>query len=257
MIDVVLLDLSGVIYEGDHALPGAVDAVARLRAAGLPVRFLTNTTRSSRRVLLERIRSLGLDVDADELLTPAAAARAWLEGRGLSLHLLIHPDLEDDFRGLGGEKGAAVIVGDAGRAFTYDTMNAAFRALADGADFLALATNRTFEDEDGELSLDAGAFVAALEYATQRRAVVLGKPSAAFFSAATRSAGCLAAHAAMVGDDAEMDVAGALAAGLGHGILVRTGKYRHGAETVVDPPPTAVVDDMAAAADWILQHRTS
>ena len=69
MIDGVLLDLSGVIYEGDHALPGAVDAVARLRAAGLPVRFLTNTTRSSRRVLLERIRSLGLAVDTERGLS--------------------------------------------------------------------------------------------------------------------------------------------------------------------------------------------
>jgi ribonucleotide monophosphatase NagD (HAD superfamily) len=59
----------------------------------------------------------------------------------------------------------------------------------------------------------------------------------------------------MVGDDAEADVAGALAAGLGAALLVRTGKYRPGDETKVEPSPTATVADLAAAADWIIARR--
>ena len=67
--------------------------------------------------------------------------------------------------------------------------------------------------------------------------------------------GCAAGDAVMVGDDAEMDVAGGLSAGLAAGILVRTGKYLAGAETEFDPAPTAVVDDLSGAVQWILERR--
>jgi len=59
----------------------------------------------------------------------------------------------------------------------------------------------------------------------------------------------------MVGDDAEADVAGALAAGVGGAFLVRTGKYRQGDETKVDPRPSGVVEDLAAAARSIMDRR--
>ena len=60
----------------------------------------------------------------------------------------------------------------------------------------------------------------------------------------------------MVGDDAEADVAGALAAGVGSALLVRTGKYRPGDENKVKPCPSGTVEDLAAAAGWIMQHRS-
>lgn len=145
------------------------------------------------------------------------------------------------------------MIGDAGKGFTYQSLNNAFRVLVGGAPFLALARNRSFRDADGELSLDAGAFVAALEYATGRKAIVLGKPSRDFFHAAVESLGCVEQEAVMVGDDAEFDVAAAIKAGLS-GILVRTGKYQTGVEREFAPHPTAVVDDLAAAVDWILEH---
>ena len=80
--------------------------------------------------------------------------------------------------------------------------------------------------KDGRLALDAGAFVAGLEYATGRAAVVAGKPSRHFFEAAVRSLGEVPAEAvAMVGDDLWSDVQGAQQAGL-RGWLVQTGKFR-------------------------------
>ncbi|MCP4317788.1 MAG: TIGR01458 family HAD-type hydrolase [Hyphomicrobiales bacterium] len=255
MIKGVLLDLSGVIYVGNQVLPGTLEAIARLRDAGLPVRFLTNTTRTPKNGILRRLRAMGLSIAEDELFTPAEAACNWLAANKRSPHLLIHPDLGEDFQGLTTWDAKAVVIGDAGTGFTFDTLNAAFRSLMGGAEFLALATNRTFRDDDGELSLDAGAFVAALEFATQRKATVLGKPSTDFFSAALASMGCAAGDAVMVGDDAEMDVSGALSAGLADGVLVRTGKYLAGAETSVDPAPSAVVDDLPAAVRWIMERR--
>lgn len=255
MIRGVLLDLAGVLYDGDTALPGASEAVGRLRRAGLPVRFLTNSTRQPRRVILRKLSAMGFDIDPDELFTPARAACDQLIARGTTPHLLIHPDLAEDFAELP-ETGApgAVVVGDAGRHFTYDAMNTAFRHLADGAELLALAANRSFRDSDGKLSIDAGAFVAALEYAARAQAKVLGKPAPDYFETALASMGVTADKAVMVGDDAEADIAGALTAGLGRAILVRTGKYAEGDETRITPSPSHLATDLTEAVTWILSE---
>lgn len=253
MIRGVLLDISGVLYEGGQAVEGAAEAVARLRDSGLPVRFVTNSTRSPRRALLAKLAQMGFALDSAELFTPARAAVDLLGRKGWVPHLLIHPDLAEDFADLPQQDSPdAVVVGDAAQHFTYDAMNAAFRVLDRGAALLALAANRTFRDVDGCNSIDAGAFVRALEYAARTRATVLGKPSAEFFTAALDSMGCAAAEAVMVGDDAEADVAGALSAGLGAAVLVRTGKYRAEDAERADPPPTLVADDLPSAAAWIL-----
>jgi len=255
MISGVLLDLAGVIYDGEDLIAGAGAAAARLREAGLPIRFVSNTTRSSKQAVLDRLARFGLSVTSEELFTPAQAAREWLGRHERSPQLLVHPDLAPDFHGLADGKNKALIVGDAGETFDYRTLNRAFRQLIEGADFLALAPNRTFKDADGKLSLDAGAFVAALEFASQRRAVVLGKPSPEFFLSALASMRCSKTEAVMVGDDAETDIAGALRAGLSHALLVRTGKYRDGDEHRFKPPPTATVNDVSAAVDWIIANR--
>jgi HAD superfamily hydrolase (TIGR01458 family) len=255
MIEGVLLDLGGVVYVGGDPLPGAIAALERLKGAGLPVRYLTNTTRTPRAGMLDKLRGLGVPAGADELFMPAIAARRHLEQGGLTPRLLVHAALEEDFAGLAEGGAEAVVIGDAAEGFTYRALNEAFRALGRGAAFLALARNRSFQDDDGALSLDAGPFVAALEYATRREATVLGKPSPDFFAAALDSLGCGAEAAVMIGDDVEADVGGAQAAGIA-GVLVRTGKYRAGDEDTIDPPPAAVADDLAGAVDWILQRRS-
>jgi HAD superfamily hydrolase (TIGR01458 family) len=253
MIKGVLLDISGVLSDGDAAMPGAVESVLHLRAAEIAIRFLTNTTRQSKRRLIHQLQSFGISAAADEVFTPVAAARAWLNKNGCSPHLLVHPDLEEDFADCRADGPVAVVLGDAAQRFTYDGMNAAFRELQNGAPFLALARNRMFRDVDGRLSLDAGPFVEALEYASGTKARLFGKPSPDFFLAAVASMGCDPVDAAMVGDDAESDVAGALSAGVGKGILVRSGKYRPGDENIVKPEPSVVVEDIRAAVGCILK----
>lgn len=254
MLKGVLLDLGGVVYVGDETLPGAIESIDRLRSEGLAVRFITNVTRQSRGGLLEKLARMGLQVDADEVFMPAIAAGKYLVDYGLNPRLLVHPALEEDFANIPKGKREAVVIGDAEDGFTYQSLNRAFRALVGGAPFIALAKNRSFLDTDGELSLDSGAFVAALEYASGREAVILGKPSRDFFGAAVDSLGCAPHEAVMVGDDIEFDVAAAIEAGL-YGILVRTGKYEDGVEYDITPAPTAVVDDLSAAVDWILAKR--
>ncbi len=129
MIEGVLLDLGGVVYVGDGPLPGALEALDRLRAAGLSLRYITNTTRTPKRAMLDKLRRLGVPAEAGELFMPAQAARHHLEARGLSPTLLVHPALEEDFEGLSSEGPNAVVIGDAAQGFTYPALNAAFRAI--------------------------------------------------------------------------------------------------------------------------------
>jgi HAD superfamily hydrolase (TIGR01458 family) len=245
-----LLDLDGVLYVGRQPLSGAAAALARLRAAGLPLGFVTNTTRRSRRVIRADLAAMGFAIADGELFTPARAAREWIVAHGVSPLLLIHPGLAEDFADL--RRGTdAVVVGDAGDGFTYAALNQAFRLLIAGAPLLALATNRYFRDADG-LSLDAGPFVAALEHASGAHALLFGKPAPEFFRAALAALGCRPEDCVMIGDDVEADVNGAIAAGLG-GILVRTGKYRPEDDARLDSRG-AVADDVAAAARLILSE---
>lgn len=164
---------------------------------------------------------------------------------------MVNPELREDFFDLPSVGEEAVVIGDAGEFFTYDLLNRAYRKIINGAAFLALAKNRNFLDRDGELSLDVGAFVEGLEYASARQAIVLGKPAPMFFKLAVEGLGCAAKDVVMIGDDAEADVGGAMAAGL-MGVLVRTGKYRAGQETSLAAPPTAVAENLREAVDMLL-----
>jgi HAD superfamily hydrolase (TIGR01458 family) len=252
----VLLDLGGVVFTGDVPLPGAVDAIARLRDAGLKLRFVTNITRQAHVTVVTSLQAIGVDVQPEEVFTPAFAAREYCIREGLTPHLLVHPALETDFAGLSGSTPDVVVIGDAGEEFSYAAMNRAFRLLSEGARFLALASNRAFRDNDGELSLDAGPFVAALEYGIGRQALVLGNPAKDFFLAPVNSMGIAVDAAVMVGDDAEFDVAAARAAGLS-GVLVRSGKYRPGDEATQFLRPDHCAANLVTAVDWILARRES
>ena len=238
----VLIDLSGVVYVGDRLLPGAMGAIEGLREAGLGLRFVTNTSRRCRERILGDLADLGLNIDPDELLTAPLAGRRWLERHGRRPHLLIHPGLAPDFEGMETDDPDAVFLGDAAEYFDYAHLNAAFRVLQDGAPLVAVARNRYFREADG-LSLDIGAFVAGLEYAAGTEAIIVGKPSAAFFREATIDLGLAPEEVVMVGDDVEADVLGAVAAGL-TGVLVQTGKYRPGDEAELPGGETSLFEDL-------------
>ena len=176
MVRGVLIDLDGVVYVGDRALPGSLNAIEQLRDAAIPFKFITNTTRRPRRRIVSDLTRLGLDIVAEDLFTPAALSRDFLGRHSLVPFLVVHPDLREDFAGLATEGCDAVVVGDAGAFFTYDLLNQAYRKILHGAEFLALAKNRNFLDHDDELSLDAGPFVTGLEYASGKTAIWQASP---------------------------------------------------------------------------------
>ena len=229
----VLFDMDGVLYNSDRPIPGAVEAVGWVRERAVPHLFVTNTTSRDRTVLVEKLRGFGLETTAEQILTPAVAVTQWLGQAGEGpVALFLRPATRREFAGIpclddDAEEGAAcVIVGDLGNLWDYRTLNRAFRLLHHNpeAKLIALGMTRYWLASDG-ISLDVAPFVAALEHATGRRALVFGKPSERFFLAATERLGLPPEEVLMVGDDIEADVAGAQAAGL-QGALVRTGKFR-------------------------------
>jgi len=238
-----LIDLDGVVYIEDQTIPGAVEAVNWLRRKGFLIRFLTNTTMRSRDSLVTKLVRLGIQAAPEEMFSTAVVAARWLAEKGITrVKLLLSEDSSKDFAGfeITDKQPEAVVVGDLGPAFTFDVLNSAFLAVKAGAQLIALQKSRYWRTKKG-LVMDAGAFVAALEYATETEAALIGKPNRAYFDVALKDIGLGASQTAMIGDDVHADIVGAKALGMST-ILVRTGMYAFHAEK--NPP---------VQADWMIE----
>ncbi|VDO89086.1 unnamed protein product [Heligmosomoides polygyrus] len=223
---VVLIDLNGTLHIEDMAIPGAREALERLRRIRA-VKFVTNTTKESINVLHNRVTGCGLRIDKDEIFTSLVAARKLVEQQSLRPMLMLEEEAKEDFEGVDTSDPNAVVVGLAPSEFHFERLNDAFKLVL-SAELIAVHKGRYYRRADG-LALGPGPFVAALEYATGAKAAVVGKPEAAFFrmGAATLGENIDIESTVMIGDDVKDDVMGAINCGM-KGILVRTGKYRTG-----------------------------
>jgi HAD superfamily hydrolase (TIGR01458 family) len=251
----ILLDVDGVLHVSGEPIPGAAEAVAQLRANGHRLRFVTNNTTHSRRRLAEQIRGFGVELQDEELQTTPVAAAHTLKGKRVLA--LTMPDIVEDLEGIAlvGEGADAVLVGGAdetfetNQVFSYMNLARAFAELQAGAELYCLHKNRWWQTARGPL-LDAGAFVAGLEYSAETEATVLGKPSPAYFKAALDELDSDPELTWMVGDDIEADIGGAAACGL-RTVLVRTGKFRPDAVEHARVQPDRIVTSIAALPGWI------
>ena len=247
--------MDGVLHVSGEAIPGAGEAVKRLRDAGHRLRFVTNNTTRPRWLLAEDMRAFGIELANEELqTTPMAAAHALAGKRVLALTM---PAVVEDLRGieLVGEHADAVLLGGASespetnRVFSYMNLARAFAELEAGAELYCLHKNRWWQTSRGAL-LDAGAFVAGLEYAAEVEATVLGKPSAAYFNAALDALDADPERTWMVGDDVDTDIAGAKNFGL-RTVLVRTGKFRQDDLDAAGIAPDTVLDSVAELPEFL------
>ena len=247
----LLIDLDGVLYVGDKAIPGAAKAVQWLDKENIPYLFVTNTSSRPRSALVEKLARFGIDTDEKAIFSPPVAASQWIKAHVPGPVALFVPQATkaefnclEEF-GPETETGASsVVVGDLGEQWTFPVLNRAFRLLMaePRPTLVALGMTRYWRGADG-FHLDVAPFVKALEHAAGCRAVVLGKPSKEFFDAGLKLLGCSATDAAMIGDDIVGDVQGAQRAGL-KGMLVRTGKFRP-QDLDGDIKPDAVLDSIA------------
>jgi len=224
-----LIDLDGVLYMGKNPIPGVRECLERMEELGYNYRFVSNSTRRCRDSVAERLKDLGYNIPSQHIYTPPLAAIERMKRSGKNRCFLlttgdVHRDFEDAGIRICEEDVDFVVIGDAGNSFTFDRLNQAMRLVLDGAEILALEKDRYWMQPQG-LVLSTGPFVAALEYATGKKAELMGKPSQQFFQLALSDLGISAQDAAMIGDDILTDVRGAQEIGM-HGILVKTGKYR-------------------------------
>ena len=246
-----LIDLDGVLYDDNQPIPGAAEVIAYLREKGYPFRFATNTTMRCRASLRRKLAGFGLEVSEDEIFSAPVAATRYLRKQGRPrVFLLLKEDAHRDFAGLEitDQQPDFVVMGDMGDEVNAALLNKAFRLLLGGAELIALQKNRYWKTAEG-LTLDAGPFVVALEYATGQQARVVGKPSLDFFQLAVNDLGVPPAQVAMIGDDIEVDVGGAQRAGL-KGILVRTGKFRE-TDLLWGIEPDGVMDSIADLVEYV------
>jgi HAD superfamily hydrolase (TIGR01458 family) len=257
-IEAVLLDIDGVLTVSWRPVPGAVEAVNRLRDAGFALALVTNTTSQTRAWMAGTLADAGFRVGAGDIFTAPAITAAYLARNypGARCVLLNSGDIGADLAGVsivpaGPAAPDVVIMGGAGPQFSYPALNRVFGYLQDGARLVAMGRNLCWRTDQG-LQLDTGAFLLGLEQASGVQAEVTGKPAAAFFGSVLDALGVAASTAVMVGDDVEADVLAAQRAGL-TGVLVRTGKFRQATLGSASGVPDHVIDSVAGLPDVLGQ----
>jgi len=252
MIKAILFDISGVLHEDQKPIAGAVESINQLQRTGIPLKFVTNSSRSTEAMILLSLQKMGFAIKSSQVLTAPGAVKRFLQAQSLRPFCLIHHDLEAEFADLDQSNPNAVVIADAAERFDYQHLNAAFDLLLEGAPLIGIGRNRYFRS-DGKLYLDAGPFIHALEYAAGVKADIMGKPSPTFFMTAVNAIGCKKEEVLMIGDDAEADVEAALKVGL-QACLVQTGKYRQGDENTIKIPGATVVPSVVEAISIFLQQ---
>jgi HAD superfamily hydrolase (TIGR01458 family) len=241
----VLFDLDGVLYVDSQVIDGAIEAVERIRASGMPCRFITNTSTLSLSALKGKLQSLGLTVDMREIISAPQAARIYLRRMPDPVcKLLLAEDVSRDFLEFrqSDTEANTIVIGDIGNAWSYPLMNEVFNLLKNGAQLIAIHKNRFWQTQQG-LQMDIGGFVDALEYASGVKATIIGKPSSEFFQMALIDMGLKSSEVAIIGDDIDADIGGGQNAGL-RGVLVRTGKFRQNYCDASSIKPDLIIDSV-------------
>lgn len=252
----IFFDLDGVLYVGERPIDGAAATIRWFQDARIPHLFLTNTTSKPRGALVSKLAGFGIEVEPSAILTPAVAARRWLRHNVTGpIALFVPAATAEEFAGLPllgeqAEAGAgAVVLGDLAQDWNFARLNRAFRLLMAEPQpaLVALGMTRYWRTASG-LQLDVAPFVAALEHAVGCHALVMGKPSAAFFQVGLDLLGVQAAETVMVGDDIKGDVGAAQEAGI-TGVLVRTGKFQP-TDLDLGITPAVTLDAIADLPSW-------
>lgn len=248
--DCLLLDLDGVLYRGDEAVPHAGQAMATLRDAGARVVFLTNNSSRTPERVAAKLRGLGFAAAPSEVVTSALATADLLASRGGGTAFAIGGEgvaraLAEAGIGLldGEPEQADLVVVGIDEDLTYAKLRTACVLVQRGARLVATNGDRTFPAPGGMLWPGAGALVAALAAATGVEAEIVGKPYAPLFETALRRAG--GTRPLVIGDRLDTDIAGARALGW-HSMLVLTGVSTEGDLAGSPFRPSYVAQDLTA-----------
>ncbi len=221
----LMIDLDGVVYLGDKPIEGAAETINFLIKKYKCI-FVTNTTRVGKRQIAKKLRKFGIKVKEENIVTALSAtidyikskkknSKCYLIGSKESRKEFIHNGLK-----ISDENPDYVVIGW-DKNLNFKALNTAFRLIFEGADFITMHEDKFAPMEDG-LYLSVGPFSKALEYATGRNAISIGKPNSNFFKIALSKLKVKPKEAVMIGDSIDSDIVGAKKVGM-TGILIRNG----------------------------------
>ena len=219
MPSIYVFDLDGVLWRGESVVPGAPEAIARLRAAGKRLYFLTNNSSQPRRVYVEKLTRLGMPAQESEIATSASITAAYLQQQGAagkSVFAVGGPGIHDEL-GRVGIKVVSVadpeehdlacdyVVVGLDKDFRYDTLRRAQQCLLRGAEFIATNRDGQYPVEQGVIP-GGGSIVAAIATAAEREPLTMGKPEPLGLQLLLQLAGVAPEDALMVGDRLDTDI---------------------------------------------------
>jgi len=229
--DSLFLDLDGVVYRGDHVLPGVAEILEEIRAAGTPLLFLTNNSSKTPEQVAEKLGSMGVRAATEEVLSSALATATMLERQGAagtSAFVIGELGIREALEGIGvrllsgePERADLVVVGW-DRSADYDKLRTAALLVGRGARLVATNADASYPAPNG-LWPGAGALLAVVTTTTGATPTIVGKPARPLFEEAAAMTG--ASRPLVVGDRLDTDISGA--AGMGwDSLLVLTGASR-------------------------------
>ena len=251
-IKAFLFDLDGVFYVDNQLIDGGNETLRYLRDLKIPFRFITNNTTDSRNNLTSKLIQLGLEVKKEEIISANYAGVLLIKQLNLkNCKLILRPEAQEDYFDLNQNDNPveAIVVGDIGSDWNHNLMNELLHDLLNGAELVALHKGRYFESEGG-LTIDAGAFVAGLEYASGVTARVVGKPNPTFFELASTHFNCKPEQIVLVGDDFINDIEGGHTMGY-LTIMVKTGKYREALAKKAKVQPHYFLSSINELPKWL------
>lgn len=246
-----IFDMDGVVYRGKQVLPCAAEFIAHLRAARIPLLFLTNNSTTPPRDVADRLQGMGISASAPDIMTSAEATASYLAEQVPGAHCLVigEAGIRAALTAAGltitpNHRDAQVVVVGMDRDTTYTRLKAASLAIQAGALFIATNRDAALPSEEG-LIPGAGSLVGMLEIASGRQATTIGKPDAGIFRQALARLGATADVTACIGDRPETDILGGQAASL-KTIAMLTGIGSRKDFESMRPQPDWIFEDLCA-----------
>lgn len=215
----LIIDMDGVLYRGDEAVPGAKEFFAFLRTHPIGFILATNNSTRTAQQCVDKLARIGIEVALSEILTSSQATAMYLETLappGTRVYVIGEEGLETAMRERGyiiSGDGAEFVVVGMDRRLTYEKLKTATLLIRQGARFIGSNPDKTLPTEEGFIP-GAGAMLAALEASTGLSPTIIGKPERILFELAVAKLGSSKEDTAIIGDRLDTDVLGGYNAGL-------------------------------------------
>lgn len=231
----LIFDIEGVLLEKNQALLGSKEFLDLAYSSTKEIFFLSNTTSYTKEQMLEKFRQVGFSqqIQKDHIITGLSVLEKYIKEKSVHPYLLVDASIEPYLKQWIKDPQApydSVIIGNAKQNFTFDLLNEALNILLqDNVALVSCARSRKYSVGKNQFSLDSGAYTVLLEYASQKKATILGKPSNDFFLMPVIQSGIQPTSTILFGDDFDNDILPALDLQM-QTVLIKTGKgaqYQH------------------------------